>query len=109
MGKTMTEELNQKYEALKKYFENLGSVAIAFSSGVDSTLMLKVAHDVLGEKAVAITARSHSFPAREQNEATDFCKKEGIEHIFVDSDFHKLHSLSGLFTPSSATACKPGR
>ena len=86
MGKSMTEELNQKYEALKNYFKQLGSVAIAFSSGVDSTLMLKVAHDVLGDKAVAITARSHSFPAREKNEASDFCKKEGIEHIFVDSE-----------------------
>ena len=48
--------------------------------------MLKVAHDLLGDKAVAITARSHSFPAREKNEAADFCKKEGIEHIFVDSE-----------------------
>lgn len=82
----MTEELNRKYEALKNYFKGLGSVAVAFSSGVDSTLMLKVAHDVLGDKAVAITARSHSFPEREKTEASEFCKKEGIEHIFVDSE-----------------------
>ncbi len=82
----MTEELNKKYKALQNYFKQLGSVAVAFSSGVDSTFMLKVAHDVLGNKAVAITARSHSFPAREKNEAADFCKKEGIEHIFIDSE-----------------------
>ena len=82
----MTEELNKKYESLKNYFKQLGSVAIAFSSGVDSTLMLKVAHDILGDKAVAVTARSHSFPAREKNEAADFCQKEGIEHIFIDSE-----------------------
>ena len=82
----MTEELNKKYEALKEYFKQLGSTAIAFSSGVDSTFMLKVAHDVLGDNAVAVTARSHSFPAREKNEAADFCKKEGIEHIFIDSE-----------------------
>ena len=82
----MTEELNKKYEMLKEYFKQLGSVAIAFSSGVDSTVMLKVAHDVLGDNAVAVTARSHSFPAREKNEAADFCKKEGIEHIFIDSE-----------------------
>ena len=82
----MTEELNKKYEMLKEYFKQLGSVAIAFSSGVDSTFMLKVAHDVLGDKAVAVTARSHSFPAREKNEAADFCKKECIEHIFIDSE-----------------------
>ena len=82
----MTEELNKKYEMLKEYFKQLGSAAIAFSSGVDSTFMLKVAHDVLGDNAVAVTARSHSFPAREKNEAADFCKKEGIEHIFIDSE-----------------------
>ncbi len=82
----MTEELNKKYEALKNYFSQLGSVAIAFSSGVDSTLLLKVAHEVLGDKAAAITARSHSFPAREKNEAEEFCKKEGIEQIFIDSE-----------------------
>ena len=82
----MTEELKRKYEDLKNYFKSLGSVAVAFSSGVDSTLMLKVAHDVLGDKAVAITARSHSFPAREKTEAMEFCKKEGIEHIFIDSE-----------------------
>ena len=85
-GENMTEELNKKYEMLKEYFKQLGSVAIAFSSGVDSTFMLKVAHDVLGDNAVAVTARSHSFPAREKNEAADFCKKEGIEHIFIDSE-----------------------
>ncbi len=82
----MTEELNRKYQALKNYFKDLGSAAIAFSSGVDSTLMLKVAHDVLGNRTIAVTARSHSFPAREKNEASDFCKKEGIEHVLIDSE-----------------------
>lgn len=82
----MTEELNRKYQALKDYFKDLGSATIAFSSGVDSTLMLKVAHDVLGNRAIAVTARSHSFPAREKTEASDFCKKEGIEHVFIDSE-----------------------
>ena len=82
----MTDELKKKYEALKEYFRNLGSAAVAFSSGVDSAFMLKVAHDVLGDRAVAVTARSHSFPAREKNEAEEFCRKEGIRHIFVDSE-----------------------
>ena len=82
----MTEELNNKYETLKNYFKDLGSAAIAFSSGVDSTLMLKVAHDVLGHKAIAITARSHSFPVREKIEAEDFCHKKGIKHIFIETN-----------------------
>ncbi len=86
----MTEELNKKYKALQNYFMQLGSVAIAFSSGVDSTFMLKVAHDVLGDKAVAVTVRSHLFPAREKTEAAEFCKSQGIEHIFIDSDEMKI-------------------
>ena len=65
---------------------DLGSVAVAFSSGVDSTFLLKVAHDLLGEKAIAVTARSCSFPKREQEEASAFCISEGIRQIVVDSE-----------------------
>lgn len=42
------DQLHEKYENLKAYLKSLGSVAVAFSSGVDSTFLLKVAHDVLG-------------------------------------------------------------
>ena len=76
----------KKLLALKAYLNNLNSVAIAFSSGVDSTFLLKVAHDVLGDQVVAVTARSCSFPVRELKEAEEFCRKEGIRHIIVDSE-----------------------
>jgi uncharacterized protein len=76
----------KKLSALKAYLKNLNSVAIAFSSGVDSTFLLKVAHDVLGDQVVAVTARSCSFPVRELKEAEEFCRKEGIRHIIVDSE-----------------------
>lgn len=75
-----------KYDDLKKYIKSLGSVAVAFSGGVDSTFLLKTAHDVLGSEVIAVTARSASFPERELNEAIDFCKKEGIKHIVVESE-----------------------
>ena len=80
-----TPEQLKKQEALKQYFEKLGSVAVAFSSGVDSTYLLKVAHDVLGERAIAVTASSCSFPKRELGEAEAFCRKENIRHFITES------------------------
>ena len=78
--------LHEKYQMLRDYLRSLGSVAVAFSSGVDSTFLLTVAHDVLGDKAIAITASSCSFPGRELEEAAAFCKSRGIEQIIVKSE-----------------------
>ena len=80
------DQLHEKYENLKVYLKSLGSVAVAFSSGVDSTFLLKVAHDVLGDKAIAVTAVSCSFPERELNEAKKFCAENGIQHIVCESE-----------------------
>ena len=86
--------LQSKKQHLEEYLRGLGSVAVAFSSGVDSTFLLKVAHDVLGDKAIAVTARSCSFPARELGEAVEFCKAENIEHIIVDSEELEIEGFS---------------
>ena len=80
------DELHRKYQALKDYLKSLGGAVIAFSSGVDSTFLLKTAHDVLGDRAMAVTARSCSFPKRELSEAEQFCKQQGIRHIIIDSE-----------------------
>ncbi len=80
----LNKELNYKYEKLKAYIRELKSVAVAFSSGVDSTFLLKTAQDVLGENLIAITASSYSFPKRELNEAVNFCNKNNIKHIVFE-------------------------
>ena len=85
MEQVTREQLN-KLEDLKIYLKELKSVAVAFSSGVDSTFLLKVAADTLGDQVIAVTAQSCSFPKRELNEAIAFCKKEGIKHFVCESE-----------------------
>ena len=84
----------KKYNDLKKYILGLKTLLVAFSGGVDSTFLLKVAHGVLGDNVIAVTARSASFPERELNEAMEFCRFEGIRHIIVDSEELNIDGFS---------------
>ena len=61
--------MDEKRNQLKEFLLSQGSLAVAFSGGVDSTFLLKVAHNTLGDKCVAVTASSCSFPERELKEA----------------------------------------
>lgn len=78
--------LNEKYEKLKKYIEELGSAVIAFSGGVDSTFLLKICYDVLKDKAIAVTATSSTYPEREFREAIKLAKEIGIRHKIIRSE-----------------------
>ncbi len=75
-----------KLKLLRERLRGLGGAVVAFSSGVDSTFLLRVAHEELGDRVVAVTARSHSFPKRELDEATAFCNADGIRHVVIDSE-----------------------
>lgn len=74
-----------KLNRLKRIVKELGSVAVAFSGGTDSTFLLKVARDVLRCNSVAVTARSASFPQRELQQAVEFARKIEANHMIIDS------------------------
>ncbi len=80
------ENAYKKLEILKNDLKNLEKIAVAYSSGVDSTFLLKVSHEALKHEALAITVHSHSFPERELREAREFCGQEGIRQIVCDFD-----------------------
>lgn len=78
--------LHEKYAKLQEALRSLGSAAVAFSGGVDSAFLLKAAHDALGDRTVAVTASSCSFPERELREAKEFCRLHGIRQIICRSE-----------------------
>ena len=82
----MESGLQEKYNKLLEILKGYGSVAVAFSSGVDSTFLLHAAKEALGDKAVAYTATSCFMPGRESIEAKEFCVRLGVKHTLVEVD-----------------------
>ncbi len=82
----LTDELQEKLTKLEEYIRELRSLAVCFSGGVDSSFLLAVAHEVLGDNVIAVTGADASVPEREVNEAKAFCKERGIRHIICKVD-----------------------
>ena len=82
----LSSSVNEKYIALTSILKKMGSVAIGYSGGVDSTLLVKVAVDILGENAVAMIGRSETYPTREFEEAVRIAESVGARYVVVNTE-----------------------
>jgi len=78
--------LEHKLHHLREIFAAMDSVLVAYSGGIDSTVVLKVAYDQLQDRAVGVTAISPTFPAVELDSATRVAKEIGVRHELVQTD-----------------------
>jgi uncharacterized protein len=77
--------MEARYASLRSILAEIGECLVAFSGGVDSTFLLKVAHDVLGDRATAVTAVSPSLAAAERREAEYLARLIGARHLLVET------------------------
>jgi len=93
--------LHDKLERLRRILSSMQSVIVAYSGGIDSTVVLKVAHEQLNEKAVGITAVSPTFPAIELDIARQVAAEIGARHEVVTTDQLEIPE----FTKNDAARC----
>jgi uncharacterized protein len=101
----MVMELSDTLKQLRCHIENIGSLAVAYSGGVDSTFLLKVAHDILQGRVIAVTARCAIYPERELNQAAEFTRSAGIKHTIIEFDELKVEGFTDN-PPNRCYLCK---
>jgi len=86
LARVVSMSLDEKLECLKSVISGCESAVIAFSGGVDSSLVCAVAREALGDMAVAVTAVSPTYPSGEINVAKEVAKRIGIRHLIIETD-----------------------
>jgi uncharacterized protein len=100
-----TDKLNEKYERLRQMIRGYRLLLVACSGGVDSALLVKVAHEVLGDRLLAVTAVGPIFPAREAAEAKALAVALGVRHLQVEVDMLAVEGFAGN-PPERCYLCK---
>ncbi len=101
----LTTETAEKYTRVQELLREMGQVVIGYSGGVDSTLVLKIAHDVLGSNAVAVTGDSEAFPQGEVDAALGVAGEMGVSVVRVRT--HELANPNfAINTPNRCYHCK---
>ena len=102
----MDDVISNKYEQLKQLFRSMGRVLVAYSGGVDSSLLLKVAREALGdENVLAVTALSPLYPERELTGAKKVAHTLGVRHLLIESNELEIEGFSNN-PPNRCYYCK---
>lgn len=99
----MTAEL--KEIELRKFIRDLGALAIAYSGGVDSTYLLKIATEELGSRALAVTATSSTYPERERRRSGEIVELMGARQVFIESEETEIPEFK-INPPNRCYFCK---
>jgi uncharacterized protein len=91
----MDRVIEDKLNSLREIFLSMNRVIVAYSGGVDSTFLLKVARDTLGDRnVIAVTALSPLYPERELRGAKEVAQKLGVKHLLIESNELKIEGFS---------------
>jgi uncharacterized protein len=95
MERIVPEAVQAKLEKLRAVMRETGGCAVAFSGGVDSSLVLAAGHEQLGDRCLAVIATSSTYPEREYRQAREWVESNGIPHVVISSEELDIPEFAG--------------